>query len=1120
MKICDGNKACSDIAYYFSEIASIYPITPSSPMASNVDLLSHDKLNLFGSRVKLIEMQSEAGAAGAFHGSLITGSLATTFTASQGLLLMIPNMYKVAGEMLPGVIHVAARTVATNALSIFGDHSDIYGAKSTGFAILASSNVFDAQNLAAVAHLAAIDGSIPFLHFFDGFRTSHEISSIAELNPHDLDDLIPWDKIDEFKSRALNVSSGIQKGMAMNEDIFFQTEEARNTSYDVLPDIVFKYMTGINKIMNTSYKPFTYYGAPDAQNIIIAMGSITDTIKLVVDEEMQKGAKIGVITVHLYRPFSVKYLLNVLPASVKNIAVLDRTKDAGANGEPLYLDVVSALKDKDINIVGGRFGLSSKNTTPADIKSVFTMLSDKLKNNFTIGIVDDVTYTSLPPEEYIVPLNAKEFLIYGYGSDGCVSASKDILKIMGSEGSYVNGYFSYDSKKSGGVTVSNLRISDKKIEAPFYVENPSLIVVTKAEYFKKFHMLDNITESGTIIINTPKTEEEINDLLSVEDTNIITNRNIKVFTIDADKIASEAGIRGKINKIIEMIILDKLEIPKAKSLLESSIEKSFKTKGENIVKSNILAINHALSNIKEIKIISKSAEQKEEKLDIFSKINRRMGDKLTVREVFSLKDGTFPNGLSKYEKRHVNTVAPKWLKENCIMCGRCSFICPHAVIRTFVSKDSEGLTFPANKEYTYQVLVSEVDCTECGLCIEECPGKDGKKALAFGPIDLANQQKANTYFENYENPEVLNKFTVPGASLLKPRFEFSGACAGCGETPYINLITRLYGDELVIANATGCSSIYGGSVPTTPYTIPWANSLFEDNAEFALGMHLSFQSKRNLIKNIMEEEMNNVNSELKELFTTFINNMNDFKITMDIKNKLANMEISKKLKSLLNYIPARTVLAIGGDGWAYDIGFGGLDHVLQTGENIKVLVLDTEVYSNTGGQASKASKLGAVAEFADFGKKTAKKDLFRIAMSYPNCYVASISLGANMMHSIKVMKEAMEHRGPAIIIAYCPCIEQGIKTGMSHSIEEEKLASEVGYTLLMRYNPVEKKLYMDNKEPNFADYEKFLDNEVRYNALKIKDKELASELLSKQIENAKERYAYYKNLSQDKTSQN
>ena len=1114
MKICDGNKACSDIAYFFSEISSVYPITPSSPMASNIDSLSHDKLNLFGAPVKLIEMQSEAGAAGTLHGALISGSLASTFTASQGLLLMIPNMYKIAGEMLPGVIHVAARTVATNALSIFGDHSDIYATRSTGFAILASSNVCDAQNLAVVAHLSAIKGSIPFLHFFDGFRTSHEISSIQELPEEKLKELIPWDAIDEFKKKSLNVGSGIQKGMAMNEDIFFQTQEARNPNYNSLPDIVNDYMESINKIMGTSYKPFTYYGAPDAKNIIIAMGSITDTIKLVIDEERKKGEKIGLITVHLYRPFSTKYLLNVIPNTVKNIAVLDRTKEAGASGEPLYLDIVNALKESNIHIVGGRFGLSSKNTTPADIKSIYTMLNKELKNNFTIGIIDDVTNTSLPKEDYKVSLDAKELLIYGYGSDGCVSASKDILKIMGHEGSFVNGYFSYDSKKSGGVTVSNLRISNHEINAPFYVETPSLIVVTKDEYFKKFSMIKNIIPNGTIIVNTSKNEEEFNNLLSLEDTQIINKRNIKVFTIDADRIAAASGIRGKISKIIEMIVLDKLEIPSAKELITESIKTSFKTKGQNIIDANIKAINEALSNLVEIKIVPKTGNIEKEDLDVFTKINRRLGDELTVGEVSSLKTGTFPDGLSKLEKRHVNNFAPKWIKENCIECGRCSFVCPHAVIRTFITKDQEGIPLLANKEYTYQVLVSEVDCTECGLCILECPGKNGKKALEFGPVDIANQKKANNYFNTYENPEILNKFTVPGASLCKPRFEFSGACAGCGETPYINLITRLFGDELVIANATGCSSIYGGSVPTTPYTIPWANSLFEDNAEFALGMHLSYQSKKELIKKIMEQEINNVSEEVKDLFEQYLNNPDDFKTTWDIKNKLSVLEIPEKLKSLLSYIPARTVLAIGGDGWAYDIGFGGLDHVLSTNENIKVLVLDTEVYSNTGGQASKSSKLGAVAEFADFGKKTAKKDLFRIAMSIPNCYVASISLGANMQHSIKVMKEAMEHNGPAIIIAYSPCIEQGIKTGMSHSIEEEKLASEVGYTLLMRYNPVEGKLYMDNKEPNFDNYELFLDNEVRYNALKIKDKDLAKELLSKQIENAKKRYAYYKELSQ------
>ncbi len=1113
MKICDGNKACSDIAYYFSEISSIYPITPSSPMASNIDSLSHQELNIFDNRVKLVEMQSEAGAAGAFHGSLISGSLASTFTASQGLLLMIPNMYKIAGEMLPGVIHVAARTIATNALSIFGDHSDIYATRATGFAILASSNVSDAQNLAAVAHLSAIKSSIPFLHFFDGFRTSHEISSIKELSLEKLKELMPWNSYENFKNRAINTNAGIQRGMAFNEDIYFQTQEAKNKDYDKLPDIVNDYMNEINKIMGTSYKPFEYYGDANAQNIIIAMGSVTDTIKLVVDQENKNGKKIGLVIVHLYRPFSAKYLLDVLPESVENIAVLDRTKEAGANGEPLYLDVVNALKDKKINIVGGRFGLSSKNTTPADIKSVYTMLEKELKNNFTIGIVDDVTYTSLPKEEYQIKLDAKEFLIYGFGSDGCVSASKDILKILGANNYYVNGYFSYDSKKSGGVTLSNLRISKNIINAPYYVSDADLIVVTKDEYFKKFKMLDSLKENGTLIINTNKSEVELNSFLSNHDKRILKNKNIHVYLIDAARIASEAGIKGKISKIIEMIILEKLNIPDAFKYLSESIKKSFKTKGANIINSNIEAIKKATSSLKEIKIIEIKEEEKEEKLDIFTKINKRLGDTLSVSELASLKDGTLPNALSKFEKRHTNTLAPKWIPENCTECGRCSFVCPHAVIRAFVNKE-RGIPYLPNKEYLYQILVSEVDCTECGLCIEECPGKNGQKALEFGPINLENQQLANRFFKDYKNPEVFNKFTIPGASLCEPKFEFHGACAGCGETPYINLITRLFGDELIIANATGCSSIYGGSAPSTPYSIPWANSLFEDNAEFALGMHLSYQVKRNLIKEIMESEMESSSQDIKDEYKRFLDNINDFKITNEVKNNLSARDIPLKLKSLLNYIPAKTVLAIGGDGWAYDIGFGGLDHVMSSNENVKVLVLDTEVYSNTGGQSSKASRLGQVSEFADFGKKTVKKDLFRIAMSYPNCYIASISLGANMMQSIKAMKEAMEHDGPSIIIAYSPCIEQGIKTGMSHSIEEEKLASEVGYTLLMRYNPKEEKLYLDNKIPKFEDYEKFLDNEVRYNALKIKDEALAKELLNSQIEYAKKRYQYYKRLSE------
>ena len=1118
MKICDGNKACSDIAYFFSELCAIYPITPSSPMASNIDSLRNKENNLFDTKVELVEMQSEAGAAGALHGALISGALATTFTASQGLLLMIPNMYKIAGEMLPGVIHVASRTVATNALSIFGDHSDIYGVRATGFAILSSSNVYDAQNLAAVAHLSAIKGSIPFLHFFDGFRTSHEISTIKELDTLKLKEIIPWEDIEKFKNRALNIDAGIQRGLAFNEDIYFQTSEARNKYYDKLPDIVNDYMEKINKIMGTNYKPFNYYGAEDATNVIVAMGSITDTIKLVVDKENKKGKKIGLVIVRLYRPFSPKYLKNILPDSVKNIAVLDRTKEAGANGEPLYLDIVNALFDTDIHVVGGRFGLSSKNTTPGDIKSVYTMLDGNLKNNFTIGIVDDVTNTSLPKEEYKIDINAQELLIYGFGSDGMVSASKDILKIMGNKGYFVNGYFSYDSKKSGGVTVCNLRIGKEHIEAPFYVENPEMVVVTKLEYFKKFQMLDNLKEKGILIISTSKNEEEINEVLTNKDKKIINARNIKVYAINAEDIATEVGIKGKISKIMELLILKELGIDGAIEILTDNIKKAFKTKGENVINSNILAIKRASDNLKEIKINLSDNIDKEENIDVISKINRRMGDTLTVSELSAFMDGTFPNGLSSFEKRRVNAKAPKWIKENCIQCGRCSFVCPHAVIRSFVAKDKVGIPYLINKDYNYQVLVSEFDCTECGLCITECPGKNGVKALDFGEVSLEKQKEANKYFNNYVNPLLVNKFSVAGASLCEAKLEFSGACAGCGETPYINLITRLYGEELVIANATGCSSIYGGSAPSTPYKIPWANSLFEDNAEFALGMHLSYKSKRNLIKKIMLDNKDKVSNEVRELFIKYIDNMNDFKITMEVKKALESLDIPDKLKTLLKFIPSRTVLAIGGDGWAYDIGYGGVDHVLHSGEPVKMLVLDTEVYSNTGGQASKASKMGQVAEFADMGKKTYKKDLFRLASSIPNCYVASISLGANMQQAIKAMKEAMEHDGPALIIAYSPCIEQGIKTGMAHSIEEEKLASLCGYTLLMRYNPKEEKLYMDNVEPDFSLYDKFLDNEVRYNALKIKDKEKAQSLLNSQIEYAKKRYAYYKKLSESSKS--
>ena len=1104
----DGNKAASKVAYLFSELSSIYPITPSSPMASNIDdLSSKEEINIFNDKVKVVEMQSEAGASGAMHGALISGTLASTFTASQGLLLMIPNMYKIAGECLPGVMHVASRTIATHALSIFGDHSDIYATRQTGFNMISSSNVKDAYYMAAVAHLSAIKGSLPFLHFFDGFRTSHELNTFELIDKENFKKLVDYNAINEFKNRAINFNSNIQKGMAENEDIYFQSVEARNTLYNNIPDIVDSYMQEINKMANTDYKPFNYYGDESAEYIIVAMGSVCDTIKLVIDKENKNGKKYGLIEVHLYRPFSSKYLLNVLPQSVKNIAVLDRTKEAGASGEPLYLDVLSVLKNRNIKIVGGRYGLSSKNTTPDQIYSVFLMLENNIKDNFTIGIEDDVTKLSLEKCNYKVELPCKEIKIYGFGSDGMVSASKDIITVIGNNNKYAQGYFEYDSKKSGGVTISHLRTSTKEINAPYYVTNPNMVVVTKQEYFNKYNLLDDIDENGLLLINYNDKQELVK---SLKKENKIKEKNIKILAIDATSIANENNIKGKINKIMEVIILKLLGIENSLEIVSSSIEEKFKNKGKEIVNNNLNAIKMSLDNIIEIKINDYEIKENREK-NIFEKINAREGNLLKVSDILQIKDGTFPGGLSQYEKRKVSEKTVKWISENCIQCGQCSFVCPHAVIRPIVTKD-RGIDLLGNNEYKYEIVVSEVDCTSCGLCVNICPGKNGNKALEFGKYDLEKQKYATEVFKNHKNPIIMDKFNVKGSQFEKPRFEFSGACAGCGETSYIKLLTQLYQDKLIIANATGCSSIYGGSAPSTPYTIPWANSLFEDNAEFGYGMHLSYTLKRNRIKNIIESTINNVSDEIKELYNTWVNNINDYDKTLEVYNGLKDKNINSELKELINYIPARTVWCIGGDGWAYDIGFGGIDHVLSSNENIKILVLDTEVYSNTGGQASKSSHFGQVAEFAELGKKSAKKDLFKIAMCYPNCYVASISLGANMMQTLKVLKEAEEHNGPSIVIAYAPCNEHGIKGGLACTNKEQKLAVDSGYTILMRYNPDEEKLYIDSKEPNFELYDEFLNNEVRYNSLKIKDEKLASELLKINKENAIKRYEYFNKI--------
>ena len=1109
-EILDGNQAASKSAYLFTEVAAIYPITPSSPMANNVDILSSKKeKNLYNTEVKVYELESEAGAAGALHGALISGSLATTFTASQGLLLMIPNMYKIAGEGLPGVIHVASRTLATHALSIFGDHSDIYAVRQTGWAMLSSSNNQDAYLLGAISHLSAIEGSIPFVHFFDGFRTSHEINVVNTLDNKDLIKLINKEALDKFKERSLNLGKEIQYGLNENEDIYFQSMEARSGDYDKIPDIVNNYMSKINELAGTDYKPFNYYGSPEAENIIVAMGSVTDAIKNVIDHENKQGNKYGLINVHLYRPFSIKYLLDVLPKTVKNIAVLDRTKEFGSIGEPLYLDVVSALKDKNINIVGGRYGLSSKNTTPSMIKAIYTMLETNPKHNFTIGIEDDLSNTSLTIDnDYQINENYKSVKIYGFGSDGMVSASKDIMHIMGDEGEYVQGYFEYDSKKSGGITISHLRFSDEYIRAPYYVNKANILVVTKDSYFKQFNILNELNENGILIINSSNLDNVV-PYWTNEEFNTLKEKNIAIYAIDANKIAEENNIPNKISKIMEYIILRLLtEKEEVMEKLYDGITKSYSDKGQDIVDSNMNAVKEAASKIQMIEITSAIGKEYFKDNSLIGKINRREGNTLKTSEVLSIKNGAFIGALTKNEKRNVALKIPKWNSEKCVQCGKCAIVCPHAAIRPFLVKSEEGLDALGAKDYKFMISISTSDCMGCGLCAEACD----QHAIELVENNTKTDDKTKDLFENYKNPDILPKFSIKGSQFQKPKFEFSGACAGCGEAAYIKLLTQLYGDEIVIANATGCSSIYGGSVPSTPYSLPWANSLFEDNAEFAYGMHISYKNKRLQLKNAIINNKSKFDNDLDASMKEIYNNYDNYSIVNENALKIDKNSLPDEVKDLYDYIKPRTVVAIGGDGWAYDIGFNGIDHILSSGENIKVLVLDTEVYSNTGGQMSKSSRTGQVAEFASTGKKGFKKDLFRIAMSYPNCYVASICLGSNPMQSIKSMKEAFEHNGPAIIIAYSPCIEHGIKGGMSCSLKEQKLAVDSGYVLLMRYNPGKDELSIDSKEPNFELYDDFLMNEVRYRSLKKKNQEHANEILNINKETSIDRYNYYKNL--------
>lgn len=1085
-KILDGNKACASISYKFTEVAGIYPITPATTMAEHIDELStKGEKNFLGDKVKVIEMQSEAGAIATVHGLLQNGILSSTYTASQGLLLMIPNMYKIAGELLPCVINVAARTVATHALSIMGDQSDIYAVRGTGFAILASSSVQQAMDLTSIAYLSTIRGRIPFVNFFDGFRTSHEYNKIDVLDFEKVKKLIDQEALQKFRNHSMDIDNPTTRGTNEGDGVYFEAVESRNYFYQNLPDIVNNYMKDINEITGKNYKPFEYYGDPKAKYVIVAMGSICETIKEFLS---YKNNKIGLIEVHLYRPFSSKYLLNVLPKTTKKIAVLDRGKEPGSQKEPLCLDIESVIKDKKLNIevLGGRYGLSSKNTNLNDIEAVYNNLKDpNPKKEFTIGITDDVTNLSLKRTTTVFQKNYDEILIYGYGSDGMITTSKDILTIIGENTEkYVQGYFQYDSKKSGGVTKSHLRFSDSEIKSSYYVENPRVVICSKDTYITKFEMLKGIKENGIFILNTSK--EKIKLPESYIDK--IKEKNIKVYTVNASKIAKENGIPNKISMIMESVILNITKLidqDKAKEYIVEMIKKNFMKKGEEIVKSNINALETSLKNIKEININDiETIEEEEVENTIFSLLEHDMPEEIKVSHFTNKEDGVTKADTSKYEKRGISDITPTYDKEKCIMCNLCSLVCPHSVIRPYLLTKEEYENAPEevkqdakeakikDNELMFTIAISTYDCTGCSLCTNICP----TKAIKMEQIKEKEKIKYN-YLKNIKDKKVLNKNTIKGSQFITPAFNFGGACAGCGETPYLKLLSQLFKDNLMIANATGCSSIYGASLPSMPWNVPWANSLFEDNAEFGLGIRLAENYMKNKITSLMKEKQETLNKHNKELVKEYLNNYSketSFKVFEEL-----DYENFKEIILYKKYIKEKSVWLIGGDGWAYDIGFGGIDQVLSTNENVNILVLDTEVYSNTGGQSSKSTRPGAIAKFASSGKQTSKKDLAKIAMSYPNVYVGTISLGANYMHTIKTMIEAEQHEGPSILIAYAPCIAHGIKTGMKDSIEEEKLATSSGYFPLYRYNPKTEKITLDSGA-DFTKLDDIFKRERRY----------------------------------------
>ena len=1163
---CDGNQAASNIAYLFSEHAAIYPITPSSTMAENIDeWAAHGKKNLWGETVKVTEMQSEAGAAGAVHGSLQAGALTSTFTASQGLLLMIPNMYKIAGEMLPTVFHVSARALASHALSIFGDHQDVMACRQTGFAMLASGSVQEAQDLAAVAHLSTIKSSIPFLHFFDGFRTSHEIQKIEAIDEEALKAMISDKALEQFRTRALNPETPVTRGTAQNGDVYFQAVESRNQVYEAVPDIVARYMGEISELTGRVYRPFEYYGAKDAECIIIAMGSVTETIKETIDYLAEHGRKYGLVTVHLYRPFSEKYFLRVIPKTVKKIAVLDRTKEPGAPGEPLFLDVRSIYQGKDNAplIIGGRYGLSSKDTTPAQIIAVYDNLERKApKTDFTIGIVDDVTFKSLPTkaEVSIVKKGTTECKFYGLGSDGTVGANKNTIKIIGTHTNlYSQAYFDYDSKKSGGYTCSHLRFGKSPIKAPYLVGTPDFVACHVPSYLEKYDVLKGIKEGGSLLLNSLWDEKETLERIPDHAKAVIGRKHINLYIINATKIAAEIGLGGRTNTILQSAffrITGIIPAEDAVKYMKDAALKSYGKKGENVVNMNYAAIDRGGEYVKvEVPaewadINAKFSNPNAGRLatpfvkEIADIVNAQCGDTLPVSAFVPWMDGTMPAGTAAYEKRGVAVNVPVWDAEKCIQCNTCAFVCPHAAIRPFILTADEAAAAPASvkladgkallKEYKYALAVSVADCTGCGNCVDVCMSKE--KALTMEPYIGGEAEQANYDWLNAKigYKKVFDpKSNMKNAQFAQPLFEFSGACAGCGETPYIKNITQLFGDHMMIANATGCSSIYGASFPASPYCTDakghgpaWQNSLFEDFCEFGLGMHLGSDRIRETVASLMKKglECEKCSDEMKGLFQKWLDNKNNYDVTREVCDTLVPMmeacgcDTCKSILNLKQYIPARSQWIFGGDGASYDIGYGGLDHVLASGENVNILVLDTEVYSNTGGQSSKATPAGAIAKFAASGKKIRKKDLGMMAMSYGYVYVAQVAMGASPVQYMNAIKEAEAYDGPSLIIAYAPCINHGLKAGMGLSQKEEKLAVDCGYWHLYRYNPAlieqgQNPFKLDSKEPDWSKFQDFLKGEVRFASLYKLFPESADELLQKTEEFAKVRYNSYAKLA-------